>query len=333
MLRFEYPEKIWWLGLVPIVWLFLRWAWRKRVAALALFGNINLLNINLFSNQHQQIRVITLCSAVALLMLAWANPQKSGAKETIRQQSADVFIALDVSNSMLAEDTRPNRLEKAKHFASRLTGALAGNRIGIIVFAGNAFLQMPLTNDYATAQIFIQSADPSLVPTQGTAIAEAIDITSKNVLSQKERHPAALIVISDGEDHDKNAENAAKNAIKNGISVSTVGVGSPEGGAIPNTDRGGYKQDEAGNTIKSALNEPALQAIAAAGNGSYVGIEDENQAIAAMSKVTEQLEKRDTELRSFNNYQSFFQFPLFFALSLLSIDYFVLNYFFKTKQC
>jgi Ca-activated chloride channel homolog len=325
MFRFEYPEKLWWLAVVPVLVIFLRWAWQQRVAALQLFGNIKLLNVTEFSEKSQKIRVITLCLAVTLLIIAWANPQKSGTKETIRQQSADVFIALDVSNSMLAEDTRPSRLEKAKHFAARLTGALAGNRIGIIIFAGNAFLQMPLTNDYATAQIFIQSADPSLVPTQGTAIAEAIDITSKNVVSQKERHPAALIVISDGEDHDKNAENAAKNAIKNGISTNTVGVGSPEGGAIPNTASGGYKQDETGNTIKSALNEPALKSIAAAGNGEYVNVADENQAIAIMSKVTDQLEKRDTELRAFNSYQSFFQYPLFFALSLFVFDYFIFS--------
>jgi Ca-activated chloride channel family protein len=328
MFRFENPEKLWLLCLVPILAFFLVWAWQKKKAALQLFGNTALLNVSDISDSLQKRRMVMLCAAIALLIVAWANPQQSGNQEAVKQQSADIFLALDLSNSMLAEDTRPNRLEKAKHFAARLTGALAGNRIGLIIFAGRAFLQMPLTTDYATAQIFIQSADPSLMPIQGTAIGEAIDIALKNVMSQKEPRPAALIVISDGEDHDKNAEAIAKQAVKSGLSISTVGVGTAEGGLIPE-GHGGFKQDDDGKTVKSALNEAALKAIAASGNGIYTNIEEEDTAIKQVTKATATLEKRETQLRSFTNYQSYFQYPLLLGMSLLLLDLIYFNYIMK----
>ena len=261
---------------------------------------------------------------LALLFIGWANPQWGSKKEEVKRKSVDVIIALDISTSMYAEDIPPNRLERAKRFAEGLIEALKGERIGLILFAGSAYLQMPITTDYAAAKLFARSANPNLAGSQGTVIGEAIGLARRSFAEDEGSHKA-LIVITDGEDHDGEAQEQAAAARDEGIFLFTVGVGTPSGGFIPIIRRGreDFKRDQSGQPVRSKLNEEMLEEIALKGDGNYFHIADGQAVAKALKNRIEQMEKRELEVRSFTEYNSYFQYFIGAGLLLLIIEFLI----------
>jgi Ca-activated chloride channel family protein len=255
----------------------------------------------------------------ALLIIGIANPQTGSKLVEGERKGIDIMIALDVSNSMLAEDIQPNRLERAKQAISKLIDKLGNDRIGIIVFAGNAYMQLPITTDYAAAKMFLSTITTRIVPTQGTAIGEAIDMAIGSF--DDETHSRAIIIITDGENHEDEPVKSAENAAEQGIYVYTIGMGLLEGAPIPEYNkynrRIGYKKDRQGSTVVTKLNEAMLQQIASAGNGVYVRANNTQSGLKTVFDEINSLEKTKFESKIFSDYENRFQY--FIALSLIFI--------------
>ena len=322
MFRFEHPEFLWALALLPVIIGFFIMMSRYRKRALLRFGDIGLLEQLMpdFSNNKPVIKFSLLMLSMIFLIIAWSNPQWGTKKQKIKRESVDIFIALDVSKSMLAQDISPNRMERAKRFVGDMTDALKGNRIGSIVFAGNAYMQMPLTTDYSAAKLFAKSSSTRMAPSQGTAINEAIDLVIKT-FERDSKHQKALIIVTDGEDHEEEAIEKASEALADGIVIYTVGVGTAAGGNIPVFQNGvaELKTDEAGNVVTTKLNEDMLRGVAKAGGGNYFNLNNNNdkKVISELTERVEQLDKRVFEQRVFEEYDSYFQYFLFIGLLFL----------------
>lgn len=326
MFRFENISHLYGLVLVVIVLItFLMYmAFRNR--GLRELGNWSSLQkmIPGFSKRKPILKFVFSAVALLCICIGWANPQWGSKKEKVQAKAVDVFIALDISNSMLCEDVRPSRLEQAQKFGQELVVGLKGERIGLILFAGNAYLQMPLTNDYAAAAMFMRSANTKMAPTQGTAIAEVIDLATSS-FSEDNKHHKALVIITDGENHDETALVKAQAASEEGMLTFTVGVGTSEGGPIPISFNGrkAYKQDRSGQVVTSKMNPEMLTELASKGNGTYFNLqENSDKVITELRKRIDKIEKRDIEQRSFTEYNSYFQYFIGFALLLLLIDIF-----------
>lgn len=327
MFRFEHPAYLYALAFLPLlsVAFFLYWRWRKR--AIERFGQTSLV-LRLMpeaSRWKHSLKFGLLLLALSFLVVGWANPQWGIKREKAQRKSTDVFIALDISNSMLAEDVPPNRLERAKKFAEDLVEKLKGNRIGVILFAGGAYLQMPLTTDYAAAEIFLRSASTDLAGTQGTAIGEAVQLAHRSFQQDDKKAHKALILLTDGEDHEGDATEIVKKARENGILLFTVAVGTPAGGFIPVNygNRQDYKRDNAGKPIRTKVNEPMLKALAQAGGGEHFNIERSEQVITALRERIDKMEKQELEARSFSDYESHFQVFVLIALALLVLEFLI----------
>lgn len=259
-----------------------------------------------------------------LLLFALANPQIGSKLEKVEREGVDLMIALDVSNSMLAEDIKPNRLEQAKRAITKLVDNLQGDRIGIVVFAGRAYTQLPITSDYSAAKLFINTIDTDVVPTQGTSIGQAINLCMEAFDSNE--HDRAIIIITDGEDHDDDPVSAAENAAKNDVSVYTIGIGLPEGAPIPVYSNGrqtGYKKDLSGKTVVTKLDEITLQKIAAAGKGVYVRANNTTTGLKDVFDRINKMEKQKYESRVFSDYEDRFQYFVALAIALLILEQFV----------
>lgn len=322
MFKFEYIAYLHLLWFIPVIVLVYILTIRYKVKAYQRFAKTIMLDQmspkRISRIDHIKFGFFVL--AIALFSIAMANPQWGTKREKIKTKSSDVFIALDISNSMLAQDVSPNRLEKAKHFSQKLIKSLAGDRIGLIIFAGSAYLHMPLTNDYGAAAMLLKSANPQLAGTQGTAIDEAIDMAEKSILEDKTQK--ALIIISDGENHDQKAIDRAETARNNGLHIYTIGVGSTSGGYIPVTQQGQltYKKDKSGEPIVSKLNPELLQSLV--NSGDFYMLNNEDDIVESLQTKIEKMEKREVEQRSFTDYNSYFQHFLlsgivFFLLSII----------------
>jgi Ca-activated chloride channel family protein len=321
MFRFEHPEFLWALAFLPVIIGFFIMMSRYRKRALLRFGDMALLGRLMpdFSKNKPVIKFSLLMISMIFLIIAWANPQWGTKKQKVKRESVDVFIALDVSKSMLAQDISPNRMERAKRFVGDMTDALKGNRIGSIVFAGNAYMQMPLTTDYSAAKLFAKSASTRMAPSQGTAISEAIDLTMET-FGRDSKYQKALIIVTDGEDHEEEAMEKASEALADGIVIYTVGIGTAAGGNIPIFQNGvaEFKKDEAGNIVTTKLNEGMLRDVAKAGGGNYFNLNNnDRKVIAEIKQRVEQLDKRVFEQRVFEEYDSYFQYFLFVGLLFL----------------
>lgn len=325
MFRFEYPDHLYVLAALPVLALlfFLFWQFKKRT--LRRLGDLEVLKKMMpgFAFSRQVLKMALLLLALAFLMVAWANPQWGTKREKAKRKGVDVFIALDISQSMLAQDVAPSRLERAKRFSQNLVNGIKGNRVGIILFAGGAYLQMPLTTDYAAAELFLRSANTDLAGTQGTAIGEAIGTALKSFEPNDKFHKA-LVIISDGENHDESAPEKAAEAAEKGLLVSTVGVGTEGGEFIP-MDVGGrpdFKRDESGNPVRTKLDEAMLKSLSEKANGEYFHLSTGDQTIIeALKKRVEKMEKREFEQRSFTEFESYFQYFLAAGLLLLAIEF------------
>ncbi|MFZ4058815.1 MAG: VWA domain-containing protein, partial [Ferruginibacter sp.] len=269
--------------------------------------------------------------AFALAIIALANPRIPGASGEVKRNGVDVMIALDVSKSMLAKDITPDRLTRAKQFISKLFDRIPEDRVGLVVFAGRAYLQMPLTTDHGAAKLYLSAATPDVVPTQGTVISDALKICY-HAFNPKEKKYKAVVLISDGEDHDANAVKMAAAMAKEGILVNTIGVGSIEGGTILDASTGETKKDAEGNIVVSKLNEAVLQKIANEGNGMYQLLSVADNAAAALDNQFQQMGKHTIVDYSTFNFQYFFYWILALVLVLLIVEIFIADKMKKSKQ-
>ena len=328
--RFENIDYLYALLLLPIFIVLFWLIQRARKNAFAKFGNSTLLSqlMPAYSKYKHTAKFVLLLFGLSFLIIGWANPQWGTKKEKVKRKSVDVFIALDISQSMMAEDIRPNRMERARRFAQNLVEKLKGDRLGIILFAGNAYLQMPLTTDYAAAQLFLRSANPNQAPAQGTAISEAIDLAEQSFEEDNKQHKA-IIIISDGETHDQDALDRAKEAAENGLLIYGIGVGTPSGGFIPTVigGRSDYKRDKTGNPVKTSLNEQMMKDLSDTGGGFYFNLagNEVDEVSTALRNSVDQMEKREFEARVFNEYESYFQYFIGIAILFLIAE-FVLSY-------
>jgi Ca-activated chloride channel family protein len=316
------------LALIPvfIVLLVLFLVWRKK--ALNRFGEFSLIHrlIPEFSTGRLIFKFILLMIAFAFLVLALTDPQTGSKLEKVERKGIDVMIALDVSNSMLAEDVRPSRLERAKQAVSKLIDRLDGDRIGIIVFAGKAYNQLPITSDYGAAKMFLSAITTNIVPVQGTAIADAVDLAT-NSFGQS-NHNKAIIIISDGEDHQGDVLEKTEVAAKKGIIVYAVGIGTPEGGPIPvytGDVRTGYKKDRDGTTVVTRLDDSLLQRIASMGKGMYVRSTNSEEGWQKVFDDLDKIQKSELESKQFSDYEDRFQYFIGFCLLFLIFELFVFD--------
>lgn len=322
MLFFAKPLFLWLLLLLPLLPLIYAVALAQRRRRLAKFGDPALVKQLMphYSRAKAWVRLILFDLALACLAVGLARPQigaKLAEKET---HGSEIMICLDVSNSMLAKDYSPNRLERAKLAISRLVDKLREDRIGLIIFAGKAFVQLPITTDYVSAKMFLGSIDTQSVPVQGTAIGEAILTAAKSFSSQSEKS-RAIIVITDGENHEDDAVEAAKQAAAIGIKVYAIGVGSAQGEPIPMD--GGLLKDKDGKIVVTKLDEQNLRRIADAGNGAYVHAGNEEFGLNPVIEDLRKLEDEHFKNVVFEEYNEQFMYFIGAALALLAVAFLV----------
>jgi len=322
-IQFQYPEALWLLVLVPVfVLLFVAYLqWKKRAAKK--MGDARL--VQALTKSHSQpktiIKFTLLATAFALGCVAVANPrQPEGGDPTVRK-GIDVVFALDVSNSMLATDVQPNRLEKAKDLIRQVLRQTPDNRVALVLFAGQAYVQAPLTTDYSAAQLLINAAGPSTIASQGTAISDALKKTEIALATSEDRYKT-LVLITDGETHDEAALNAAKELAAKGVIITTVGIGSPQGTTITDETTGEVKVDASGSPVISKLNEAILKEIATVASGDYVHLQDVSTAARAITNQFATADKKAVVDTSLLNYNTLYMWAAAPMLLLLLLDLF-----------
>lgn len=324
MPQFQYILLLSLLGMVPIM-AFLYWrSAKKKQTQIKLIGDPELVN-QLLGNYEPKAflqKFLLLCAAMALLVLAIANLRLATGSEKVSRNGIDVMIAIDVSKSMLAQDVQPTRLDRAKQVLGRLIDKLNNDRVGIVIFAGKSYLQMPLTADHSAAKMYLSAASTEAVPTQGTVIGDALKMCYAS-FNNKEKKYKAVVLISDGEDHDENAVETAEQMASDGVVINTIGIGSPGGAPIPDQATGQMKTDAEGNTIVSRLNEAALSEIARKGNGTYQLYTNTESVVAKISEELATMDQRNVTDDSLVKYKSFFQWFLLATLIVLLVEQFI----------
>lgn len=273
------------------------------------------------------LKLIVLILAIASLVIALVNPKIGTKLETVKREGVDVVFAIDVSKSMLAEDIAPNRLEKTKQLVTQIINNLASDRVGIIAYAASAFPQLPITTDYGSAKMFLQSMNTDMLSSQGTAINEAIEL-AKTYYDDEEQTNRVLFIISDGEDHEGNVQDMAEEASREGIKIFTIGVGSTKGGPIPIKRNGivqSYKKNSQGETVITRLNPTILQEIAKEANGTYIDGSNTSQVVETVTELLQGMDKKEFEAKQFADFKDQFQWFLGIGLLLLFLDIFLLE--------
>lgn len=327
MFRFEHIEYLYALLLIPFfsALFILYHIWKAR--AVRRFGDQEVVRqlMPLASSRKSVLKFLVLMLAIAALILGLANPQVGSKMEKVQRKGADLMIALDVSNSMLAQDIRPDRITRAVQGITKLIDRLEGDRVGIVVFAGKAYVQLPITTDYAAAKLFLSTISTKMVPSQGTAIGDAIDLSAQSF--KQDDRSKAIIIITDGENHEGDVLASARKAAEAGIKIFTIGMGSPDGTPIPVYDdfgrQTGYKTDRNGQTIISRLDETTLQQIASAGNGIYLRASTGQDGLGRILDEINALEKKEIETRMFSEYDSRFQYFLAICIFLLLVEFLI----------
>jgi len=276
------------------------------------------------SRWRPEVKFWLMMAALASFIVALARPQFGTRLDTRERMGIEAIIALDVSNSMLAEDVKPNRLEKAKMMVSNMVDGMKDDKIGLIVFAGEAFVQLPITSDYVSAKMFLETISPSMISVQGTDVAEAINLSMRS-FTQQEDVSRAIFVITDGEDNEARGVEAAKQAASKGVRVYVLGIGNPNGAPIPIPGTGQYIIDEEGNTVVSKLSEEMCREIATAGNGSYIYVDNSSSAQKKLSEQIDRLAKAKMESQIYSEYDEQFQGFILIGILLLLIDVFLLE--------
>ncbi len=327
MFRFANPEYLYLLLIIPLLVGLFVWAVHKQRKKLKLFGNPKLLR-NLMPNVsyvRPQVKFYLMLTALTLIIFALARPQFGSKLETVKKQGIEAMIVLDVSNSMLAQDIQPNRLKNAKMIMLKLIDNMTDDKIGLIVFAGDAFIQIPITADYISAKMFLSSISPNMVARQGTAIGTAIDKAIHAFGEENQKIGRTIIVITDGENHEDDAMGAARLAQEKGISVHVIGMGKSEGVPIPIPGTMSFRKDKEGNVVVSKLNETMCRQIAEAGGGIYVRADNSNIAWKAIEKELNRMSKADLETKVYSEYNEKFFIFAWIAFFLLLIEFHMLN--------
>lgn len=305
---------------MPLVLLFffvLRWkkTVKKRIGDEELVNHLT----KGYSARNYTFKFVFQLVAIAACIIGAANLRSPKEGPEGKKTGLDVMVALDVSNSMLAQDIQPNRLERAKQLLGKLIESMGNNRMGLVLFAGQAYLQMPLTPDLGVAKMYVANASPSAVPTQGTVVSEALK-TCNSSLDTKEKKYKAVVLISDGEDHDEKAEETAKELQQNGVVVYTIGIGSPNGSPIMDPATNDYRKDENGNTVITKLNEEGLQSIAKITSGNYYHFTTADEIADNIISELGKMDKKQIEGGFRRDYNTFFQWFVLLALLLLIIE-------------
>ncbi|MFH1259420.1 MAG: VWA domain-containing protein [Elusimicrobiota bacterium] len=327
-MRFHYPlflNFIWlWLGVI----VFYLWAFKKKRALLNSFAQENILakltpGVNF---PFQRLKAVLITAGLFFVMISLAGPQWGARLMEVKRRGVDIILAVDCSLSMQAEDMKPTRLEKAKQELASFIDEARGDRIGIIAFAGSAFLQCPLTLDYSANKMFLKIIEPGLIPYPGTALGEAIRLAIKS-FSSKERKYKVLILLTDGEDHRSQPLEAAEAAAKEGIRIYTIGIGSPTGELIPLRDESGkalgYKKNKSGELVTSKVDEATLQKIALATSGKYYRATSGEVEVEKIYQDISGMEKKELQSRIYSQYEERYQYFLFFGLILLLFELFI----------
>ncbi len=328
VLRFEHPDYLYGLLVIPLL-IILYIVFRLRQdKTFRRFADVSMRDylVPQHSNRRGVFKFIVFLLMIACLILALANLQSGSKMEEVKREGIDLYLAVDVSNSMNAQDIVPSRLDRSKQAINKLVSSMQGDRIGVIVFADKAFVQLPITTDYAAAKMFLSSVSTNSVASQGTAIGEAISLALKSF--NDDERSKAIVIISDGEDHENEAAmNAAREAAKKGIRIFTIGMGLPDGAPIPEYNQygrmTGYKKDRNGNTIVTRLDEDMLRRIAEAGDGLYVRASNSNVGLEKIYDEISKMDKTEIETKVFTDYEDQYQWFVGAAILLLLIGIFM----------
>jgi Ca-activated chloride channel family protein len=326
MFEFGNPEYLHLAYLIPLLialFLFLRYR-RKKV--LKKYGDRKVVQELMpeVSQSRPVIKFVVMLLALSFVIIALARPRFGAKLEKVKQEGREIIIALDVSNSMLAEDIKPNRLERAKRAIAQLTDRMKNDKVGMIVFAGDAYTQVPITSDYAAAKLFLSAVNTDMVSKQGTAIGKAIEL-AMNSFTPNEEASKALLIITDGENHIQDPVPVAENAAEQGIRVFTIGMGLPEGAPVPDKNSPAKYLQEGGSTVISKLDEQTLRGIAKAGEGTYIRANNIRTGVNAVFDEISELEKTEMEQKVFTEYNEKFQYFAGIALLLLLLDFFIME--------
>jgi Ca-activated chloride channel family protein len=334
MFRFANIEMLWWLLAIPVaIAVYIYFTRRKRKQLLA-FGDLELMEQLMPNASHVRghVKFGLLLLALSLLIISSARPQFGQSERTEKRQGIEAVVTLDISNSMLAEDVAPNRLDRAKQMMSKLIDQMVEDKIGVVVFAGDAFIQLPITCDYVSAKMFLNTIKPELIKTQGTAIGQALNTSircfgSLNPEDEKTIANAnrAIILITDGENHEDDAVAVAQRASELGIKIIVVGIGKPEGSPIPMPGTNDFRKDREGRVVVSKLNEQMCREIANAGNGIYVRCDNTNTAMKTIEKEIDKIATQEIETQVFTDYNEQFQSFALIALLIILVDFFIFN--------
>jgi Ca-activated chloride channel family protein len=297
-----------------------------RTKALKKYGNQALIAQLMpeVSTKRQHLKFWTLLAAISVLVFVIAGPQFGSKLETVKRQGVEIMVCLDVSNSMLSEDIKPNRLERAKQMLSRMTDTFTDDKVGLIVFAGDAFTQLPITSDYISAKMFLATINPSMVSTQGTAIGAAINLALRS-FTPNESSGKTILIITDGENHEDDAVKAALKKKEKNIQVNVVGIGTPQGAPIPDRSTNNFMKDNAGNVIVTQLNEQMCQDIAAAGKGIYVRADNTNAALRTLQNEIDKMDKSELDSKIYSEFDEQFHTLAWIVFVLLLIEFIIME--------
>jgi len=327
MFKFEHIVYFYAFTAIPIMLLLVVWYFISRRKKLKRMGDVNLIKqlIPYSSRRKRVLKTILFLTGFSSLILALCNLQTGSKLTEIKREGADIMVCLDVSNSMLAQDLTPNRLTRAKYALEKMIDLLEGDRLGLVIFAGEAYVQLPITTDYNAAKLFLGSIGPGMVPVQGTNMADAIKKASES-FSNDEGKNRAIILITDGENHEPEALEAAEEAGKKGIMINTIGIGSQNGVPIPMIENGaikGYRKDKQGQTVVTKLNSELLKSIAGKANGVFVQASQADVGLGAVLDKIDELDKAQIENKMYTDYEDQFQWFLALALLLFFIEFLI----------
>lgn len=322
MFRFARPEYLYLLMLIPVLIGFFYYALIIKSKRLKTLGNKALLRVLMPEASHIRPRVkfYLLLTALILSIFMMAGPQFGTKLEKQKRQGVELVIAVDVSNSMLSQDLKPDRMSRAKRVLNHLIDNLQNDKVALMIFAGDAYVQMPLTTDVSSAKMFLSNINPGMVPVQGTAIGMAIKRSMQLFSSTDTNVGKSIIIITDGENHEDDAVKMAQEALKNGITVNVMGVGTPEGAPIPIAGTQSFRKDKDGNVVVTKLNETMCSEVAAAGGGMYVRVDNSSSAVRALSSELDKLSKSEIESQVYSQYNEQYIAIAWIVLVLLVLE-------------
>ena len=329
MFRFSHHILLYAWILIPALVIAYWLARRSSRKALARFGEPGIVATLMpdYSPSRPRLKFILLAVTLFFLVLGLAGPEFGSKLTQVKRKGIEVIIALDVSNSMLSQDIQPSRLERAKQAISRMVDQMNNDKIGLVVFAGDAYTQLPITTDYVSAKLFLDAINTDMVPVQGTAIGKAIDLAAHS-FGPDEKAKKAIVLITDGENHEDDAVKAASDAAEKGIVVHAIGIGSPQGAPVPvegNYGQQNFHKDNQGKVVISKLNEELLQQVAAAGNGIYVRANNTNIGLENVMETLNKMDKSEIESNIYSDYDDKFQYALGISLFILLLEVLILE--------